>query len=114
MKKEHNSSLIFIPFSLSRSHERTQEELELVFEELMHIPALSHLSTSIKRELSKIIVFESHPSSGTVCMFITVLNRIMLAPIYAQFFIYVRNVQLKLTKSNAFRVDLVTFACYLV
>lgn len=50
-----------------RSHERTQEELELVFEELLHIPALSHLSTSIKRELASIIVFESHAQAGTVC-----------------------------------------------
>ncbi|XP_055701566.1 rap guanine nucleotide exchange factor 4 isoform X2 [Phlebotomus papatasi] len=48
------------------SHERTQEELELVFEELLHIAALSHLSTSIKRELASIIVFESHPAAGTV------------------------------------------------
>lgn len=54
-------------FFWCRSHERTQEELELVFEELLHIPALSHLSTSIKRELASIIVFESHPHSGTVC-----------------------------------------------
>ncbi|KAL7051611.1 hypothetical protein ACKWTF_004528 [Chironomus riparius] len=48
------------------SHERTPEELELVFEELLHIPALSHLSTSIKRELASIIVFESHAQAGTV------------------------------------------------
>lgn len=49
-----------------RSHERTQEELELVFEELLHIAALSHLSTSIKRELASIIVFEAHPDAGTI------------------------------------------------
>ncbi|XP_037046134.1 rap guanine nucleotide exchange factor 4 isoform X2 [Bradysia coprophila] len=48
------------------SHERTQEELELVFEELLHIAALSHLSTSIKRELASIIVFESHAQAGTI------------------------------------------------
>ncbi|XP_067633068.1 rap guanine nucleotide exchange factor 4 isoform X1 [Eurosta solidaginis] len=48
------------------SHERTPEELELIFEELLHITALSHLSTSIKRELSSIIVFESHAHSGTI------------------------------------------------
>lgn len=51
---------------ITSSHERTQEELDLVFDELLHIPALSHLSTSIKRELASIIVFESHPKSGTV------------------------------------------------
>lgn len=38
-----------------------------MFEELLHIPALSHLSTSIKRELASIIVFESHAHAGTVC-----------------------------------------------
>ncbi|XP_039969265.1 rap guanine nucleotide exchange factor 4 [Bactrocera neohumeralis] len=48
------------------SHERTPEELELIFEELLHITALSHLSTSIKRELSSIIVFESHAEAGTI------------------------------------------------
>lgn len=38
----------------------------MVFEELLHIAALSHLSTSIKRELSSIIVFESHNQAGTI------------------------------------------------
>lgn len=52
---------------ICRSHERTQEELELVFEELLHIAALSHLSTSIKRELASIIVFEAHAQAGTIC-----------------------------------------------
>lgn len=52
--------------AFSRSHERTQEELELVFEELLHIAALSHLSTSIKRELASIIVFEAHAYAGTI------------------------------------------------
>lgn len=55
-----------ISFLNNRSHERTQEELELVFEELLHIAALSHLSTSIKRELASIIVFESHAQAGTI------------------------------------------------
>ena len=53
-----------------RSHERTQEELELVFEELLHIAALSHLSTSIKRELASIIVFEAHAYAGTIRKYI--------------------------------------------
>lgn len=53
-------------FWFCRSHERTQEELELVFEELLHIAALSHLSTSIKRELASIIVFEAHAHAGTI------------------------------------------------
>lgn len=57
-----------------RSHERSQEELELVFEELLHIPALSHLSTSIKRELASIIVFESHVQAGAICKSIRALD----------------------------------------
>lgn len=64
---QHYLRNYFSFFFLPRSHERTQEELELVFEELLHIPALSHLSTSIKRELASIIVFESHAQAGTVC-----------------------------------------------
>lgn len=56
--------------AFSRSHERTQEELELVFEELLHIAALSHLSTSIKRELASIIVFEAHAFAGTIRKYI--------------------------------------------
>lgn len=62
--------LIKLHFSSpARSHERTAEELELVFEELLHISALSHLSTSIKRELATIIVFEAHAAAGTVCKY---------------------------------------------
>lgn len=53
--------------NIFRSQERTSEELEVVFEELLHIAALSHLSTSIKRELASIIVFEAHSKSGTIC-----------------------------------------------
>lgn len=60
-------------FFVDRSHERTQEELELVFEELVHIAALSHLSTSIKRELASIIVFEAHAQAGTVCKFLSLV-----------------------------------------
>lgn len=56
-----------ISICIHSSHERTPEELELVFEELVHIAALSHLSTSIKRELSSIIVFEAHAQAGTIC-----------------------------------------------
>lgn len=61
--------IIVVVLSISRSHERTAEELELVFEELVHLSALSHLSTSIKRELASIIVFEAHAAAGTVCKY---------------------------------------------
>lgn len=46
--------------------ERTAEDLEIIYEELLHIKALSHLSNSVKRELAGVLVFESHPKSGTV------------------------------------------------
>ena len=38
----------------------------MVYEELMHIKALSHLTNSVKRELAGVIVFESHLKAGTV------------------------------------------------
>lgn len=51
----------------SRSHDRTAEELETIFEELIQLKPLSHLTNSIKRELASVIVFEAHPKAGTVC-----------------------------------------------
>ena len=50
----------------NRSNQRTAEDLEMVYEELMHIKALSHLTNSVKRELAGVIVFESHLKAGTV------------------------------------------------
>ncbi|KAM4699294.1 rap guanine nucleotide exchange factor 3 [Discoglossus pictus] len=47
-------------------YQRTEEELEVIFEELLHIKAVSHLSNSVKRELASVLVFESHPTAGTV------------------------------------------------
>lgn len=41
--------------------------METIYDELLHIRALAHLSNSVKRELSSVIVFESHPRAGTVC-----------------------------------------------
>jgi hypothetical protein len=41
------------------------------------------------------------------------MYRIMVASIYAHFFIYIKNDQLKVSKSNVLSVDLVTFACLL-
>ncbi|XP_025095168.1 rap guanine nucleotide exchange factor 4-like isoform X2 [Pomacea canaliculata] len=46
--------------------DRTFEEIEIIYEELLHISALSHLSCMVKRELASVIVFESHPKAGTV------------------------------------------------
>ncbi|KAL4222766.1 Rap guanine nucleotide exchange factor 4 [Mactra antiquata] len=47
-------------------HERTSEDLEIIYEELLHIKALSHLSTMVKRELASVLLFESHAKAGTV------------------------------------------------
>ena len=49
-----------------RTHDRSPDDLEIIYEELVHIRALSHLSTTVKRELANIIVFESHPRAETV------------------------------------------------
>ncbi|XP_061579495.1 rap guanine nucleotide exchange factor 4 isoform X2 [Cololabis saira] len=46
--------------------ERAADDLEIIFEELLHIKALSHLSTTVKRELAGVLIFESHAKAGTV------------------------------------------------
>uniref|UniRef100_A0A6I8NZB0 Rap guanine nucleotide exchange factor 3 n=1 Tax=Ornithorhynchus anatinus TaxID=9258 RepID=A0A6I8NZB0_ORNAN len=46
--------------------QRSDEELELIFEELLHIKAVAHLSNSVKRELAAVLLFESHRKAGTV------------------------------------------------
>ncbi|XP_063285807.1 rap guanine nucleotide exchange factor 4 isoform X2 [Pelobates fuscus] len=46
--------------------QRNFDDLEIIFEELIHIKALSHLSTTVKRELAGFLIFESHPKAGTV------------------------------------------------
>ncbi|CAJ0942421.1 unnamed protein product, partial [Mesorhabditis belari] len=47
-------------------HDRTPEELDLVYNELLHVKALAHLSTMVKRELASVIGIESHTHAGTV------------------------------------------------
>ena len=46
--------------------ERTSDDVSLIFDELIHIPALSELTTSVKQELAHVIQFEFHPKKGTV------------------------------------------------
>ncbi|XP_065736476.1 rap guanine nucleotide exchange factor 4 isoform X5 [Phocoena phocoena] len=46
--------------------QRTVDDLEIIYEELLHIKALSHLSTTVKRELAGVLIFESHAKGGTV------------------------------------------------
>uniref|UniRef100_A0A8C5MQC9 Rap guanine nucleotide exchange factor 4 n=1 Tax=Leptobrachium leishanense TaxID=445787 RepID=A0A8C5MQC9_9ANUR len=45
---------------------RSADDLAIIYEELIHIKALSHLSTTVKRELAGFLIFESHPKAGTV------------------------------------------------
>jgi len=47
--------------------ERSTEDLELIYDELLHIKALSHLSTMVKRELAGVLMFEAHWNAGKVC-----------------------------------------------
>lgn len=37
-----------------------------MFEELLHVKALSHLSTMVKKELARVVRFEQHQHAGTV------------------------------------------------
>ena len=54
------------PCHCCRPCDRTMEDLEIVYEELLHIKALSHLSTMLKRELATVLMFESHSKAGTI------------------------------------------------
>jgi hypothetical protein len=69
MTTVHSHGIICTCNYVYRSHERTVDDLEMIYEELLHIKALSHLSNSVKRELAAVIVFEAHPHAGTVCKF---------------------------------------------
>ncbi|KAF3824370.1 hypothetical protein GH733_008655 [Mirounga leonina] len=51
--------------SLCGPGQRTVDDLEIIYEELIHIKALSHLSTTVKRELAGVLIFESHAKGGT-------------------------------------------------
>ncbi len=54
-------------FSFIRPHERTIDDLEIIYDELLHVKALSHLSSLVKRELAGVLIFEAHPFKGEVC-----------------------------------------------
>ncbi|MGH0168636.1 UNVERIFIED_CONTAM: hypothetical protein FKN15_061821 [Acipenser sinensis] len=60
------SNLIGFCISVCRPGQRTVDDLEIIYEELLHIKALSHLSTTVKRELAGVLIFESHAKAGTV------------------------------------------------
>ncbi|XP_056131448.1 rap guanine nucleotide exchange factor 3 isoform X2 [Lampris incognitus] len=46
--------------------QRSSEDLEVIYEELLHVKAAAHLSTSVRKELAAVLVFESHAKAGTV------------------------------------------------
>ncbi|XP_062853655.1 rap guanine nucleotide exchange factor 4-like isoform X3 [Trichomycterus rosablanca] len=46
--------------------QRTPEDLEIIYDELLHIKALTHFSNTVKRELAGVLIFESHAKAGTV------------------------------------------------
>ncbi|XP_017779355.1 PREDICTED: rap guanine nucleotide exchange factor 4 [Nicrophorus vespilloides] len=48
------------------SHDRTPDDLETIYEELLHIRALAHLTNSVKRELAAVLIFEAHPKASHV------------------------------------------------
>uniref|UniRef100_A0A5F9D049 DEP domain-containing protein n=1 Tax=Oryctolagus cuniculus TaxID=9986 RepID=A0A5F9D049_RABIT len=47
--------------------QRTHEELELIFEELLHIKAVAHLSNSVKRELAAVLLL-SRTARRALCV----------------------------------------------
>ncbi|CAM4607070.1 unnamed protein product [Leuciscus chuanchicus] len=57
---------IIVSGPLTMPGQRTVDDLEIIYEELLHIKALSHLSTTVKRELAGVLIFESHAKAGTV------------------------------------------------
>ncbi|KAJ8258190.1 hypothetical protein GJAV_G00194190 [Gymnothorax javanicus] len=46
--------------------QRSAEDLEVIYEELLHIKAVAHLSSFVRKELAAVLVFESHAKAGTV------------------------------------------------
>uniref|UniRef100_A0AAQ4NRD4 Rap guanine nucleotide exchange factor (GEF) 3 n=1 Tax=Gasterosteus aculeatus aculeatus TaxID=481459 RepID=A0AAQ4NRD4_GASAC len=46
--------------------QRSAEDLEVIYEELLHVKAVAHLSTSVRKELAAVLVFESHAKAGAV------------------------------------------------
>ena len=62
----------------SRPHERTIDDLEIIYDELLHVKALSHLSSLVKRELASVLIFEAHPFKNEIRKAYIDLHRILL------------------------------------
>ena len=46
--------------------ERTNEDITLIFDEMMTIKSLSDLNNAMKRELARVICYEHHPKKGQI------------------------------------------------
>jgi Rap guanine nucleotide exchange factor 4 len=47
--------------------ERNEDDLQLIYEELLHVKAFGHLSNAIKEELAAVVRLENHPVAGKFC-----------------------------------------------
>lgn len=56
-----------IKFRFFRTEDRSDDDIEQVYEDIMNIKAFSHLSNTVKKELSGVIAFESHKEKSTTC-----------------------------------------------
>jgi Rap guanine nucleotide exchange factor 4 len=57
--------------------DRTEEDISLIFDELIQIPALSELTASVKQELAHVISYEFHPKKGTVGKLYDSMNHVI-------------------------------------
>lgn len=48
-----------------RPEDRSEDDIDLVYEDIMNIKAFSHLSNTVKKELSAVIAFEAHKEKST-------------------------------------------------
>ena len=62
--------------------------MEVIYEELVHVKALSHLSSLVKKELAKVLLFEAHPYKNTISTTIKFAVVSLFLKYYAAFHIY--------------------------
>ena len=57
----------------TRPEERAEEDIRIIFEELLHVKAFAQLSHAVKRELASCVAIDSYQGkSGHVCKWCTV------------------------------------------
>ncbi len=64
--KQVVKDLINTYFLNHSSQDRTANDLDIIYEELLHIKALSHFSSLVKKELAAYLFFEAHSFKDTV------------------------------------------------